>query len=174
MEGRPTEAAQEKSRGVVRALHTAKLQAAGESRAAALREADRQLDLIARLLPDALTGGLNLTEIGRITGVSRPTLYELRARYRDSAGDLHLAVLQSLATRGTQELSDLAGHIGRPASDIRPVVESFVKQGFVDEEVEVDPPDKPRRLMWLTAKGEDLLEHWEFEDMTGDEDPERP
>ena len=164
---RPTEAAQEKRRGVVRALHTAELEQAGRFRAAALDEADRQLDRIARLLPDALGGGLNLTEIARITGVSRPTLYELRARYGDSASDLHLAVLQSLATRGTQEVAELTQRIGRPPSEIRRVVDSFVKQGFVEEDVEVNLPDEPRLLMWLTSKGETLLEHWEFEEMVG-------
>jgi DNA-binding MarR family transcriptional regulator len=170
---RPTEATQEKRRGVVRALHTAELEQAGRFRAAALEEADRQLDRIARLLPDALSGGLNLSEIGRITGVSRPTLYELRARYGESASDLPLAVLQSLATRGTQELDDLTRHIGRTASDIRAVVKSFVEQGFIEEDVEVDDPDDPRLLMWLTPKGADLLEHWEFEESTaGDEQGE--
>jgi DNA-binding MarR family transcriptional regulator len=159
-----TEAAQEKGRGVVRALHAAELEEAGNARAAALQEADRQLDRIARLLPDALGGGLNLTEIARLTGVSRPTLYELRARYGDSASDLRLAVLQSLATRGTQELADLRRHIGRPGRDLGPVVESFVKQGFIEEDVDADGPDKPRLLMWLTPKGEALLEHWDFEE----------
>jgi DNA-binding MarR family transcriptional regulator len=163
---RQSEATQERARGLVRALHTAELEAAGNSRAAALREADRQLDRIARLLPDALGGGLNLTEVARITGVSRPTLYELRARYGESASDLPLAVLQSLATRGTQELDDLTRHIGRPARDIRAVVKSFVDQGFIEEDVEVDDPDDPRLLMWLTPKGADLLEHWAFEEST--------
>jgi DNA-binding MarR family transcriptional regulator len=172
---RPSEAAQEKRRGVVRALHTAELEQAGRFRAAALEEADRQLDRIARLLPDALSGGLNLTEIARITGVSRPTLYELRARYGESASDLHLAVLQSLATRGAQELSDLRRQIGRPLKDIRPVLDSFVKQGFIDEDVDVDGPEEPRMLMWLTSKGEALLEHWEFEEtIAADEERERP
>jgi DNA-binding MarR family transcriptional regulator len=174
MADRPTEAAQEKRRGVVRALHTAELEQAGRFRAAALEEADRQLDRIARLLPDALSGGLNLTEVARITGVSRPTLYELRARYGDSASDLNLAVLQSLATRGAQELGDLIGRIGRPAGEIRPVLDSFVKQGFIDEDVDVDPPDEPRMMMWLTSKGEALLEHWEFEEMVAaDEEGKR-
>jgi hypothetical protein len=45
----------EKGKATVRALHLSELEAAGAARARALAEADKQLDRVARLLPDALT-----------------------------------------------------------------------------------------------------------------------
>jgi hypothetical protein len=94
---RETRLKREKGKATVRALHLSELEAAGAARARAIAEADKQLDRVARLLPDALSGGLSLSEIGRVARVSRQTLYELRARYSDSDGDLRLAVLQSVA-----------------------------------------------------------------------------
>ena len=79
----------------------------GAARELALLQAEQQLDRLARLLPNALAGGLSLAEISRVTGVSRPTLYELKARYDDSDADLRLAVLQAVARnpgRSTEEL----------------------------------------------------------------------
>src|SRR5687768_12447410 len=90
----------ERGRAAVRALHLDNLEKAGADRAAALRLVDEHLDRIAQMLPLALQAGISLSEISRVTGVSRPTLYELRGRYADSPGDLELAVLQSVATGG--------------------------------------------------------------------------
>src|SRR4051794_35533732 len=98
MDQRHTAYRREKGRAVVRALHVEQLEEAGTERHAALQAAEAHLDRIARLLPAALAAGLTLTEIARIAGVSRPTLYELRARYSDQPVDLSLGVLQALAT----------------------------------------------------------------------------
>ena len=74
---------------LVRGLHLSELQAAGAARAVALHQAELELDRVARLLPDALQAGISLAEIARVAGVSRPTLYELRARYGGSVRDTH-------------------------------------------------------------------------------------
>src|SRR5580704_10596521 len=108
----------QKGQGIVRALHESELANAGNERVQALRRAEDQLDRIARLLPGALEAGVGMTEIARITGVSRPTLYELRARYADSARDLRLAVLQALMRRETSFPDALPAHLGRPESEI--------------------------------------------------------
>ena len=76
----------EKGKALVRALHLSELVATSKAREVALHEAEAQFDRIARLLPDALKGGISMTEIARVTGISRPTLYELRARYGGSVG----------------------------------------------------------------------------------------
>src|SRR5436305_1392351 len=116
---------QEKGKAVVRGLHSSELEGAGAARSAALREADAQLDRIARLLPDALQSGLTLAEVARLTGVSRPTLYELRGRY-GSIGDVRLAILQVLASRPRVATRDLATIVGREWRELRPVVDQFV------------------------------------------------
>lgn len=153
----------EKARALVRELHESELKAAGAARAVALHEADQQLDRIARLLPDALDGGLSLAEVARITNVSRPTLYELRARYGGTAGDLRFAVLQILATRGPvwehEVIERLAGRDG-----VAGVLADFVREGLAD--VEVGMWDEHGRDTGpgfeLTAKGFETLENWTF------------
>src|SRR3954451_16932134 len=98
--GTPSRAQLEKARALVRALHLTELENAGAARAAALAQADAELQRIAARLPDALDAGISLSEIARVTGISRPTLYELRGRQSDSPRDLTLALLQLIGTRG--------------------------------------------------------------------------
>jgi hypothetical protein len=57
----------------------------GRQRREALQRAQNLADGIARVLPGALSAGVRLTEIARVTGVSRPTLYAWRGCYGDRA-----------------------------------------------------------------------------------------
>ncbi len=161
----------EKGKATVRALHLSELEAAGSARARALAEADKQLDRVARLLPDALLGGLSLSEIGRVASVSRQTLYELRARYSDSDGDLRLAVLQSVAWMQPTTADEVAEHLGRDVGNVARMLSGFVSEDLLDvahrrtedgEEIEFD----------LTAAGASTLDNWVFlEDLEPGEIP---
>lgn len=162
----------------MRAIHETELVNAGAERAEALRRAEYQLDRIARLLPDALDAGLGMTEIAQLTGVSRPTLYELKGRYSDSARDLRLAVLQALMRREASFPDSLPEHLKRPASEIQPVLDEFFKAGWIEWDVDgAEPRDLPEDGGLKFARSEDLvypyavtlagyeaLEHWQFED----------
>lgn len=151
----------EKGRGLVRALHLSELQAAGAARELALHEAEQQVDRIARVLPDALAAGLNMSEVARVTGVSRPTLYELRGRYADR--DLTLAVFQTIANRGRATGPEIAEHLGRPMKRIGAVLKDLLEQQMVREDFN-DEPDDPAMEYWLTDAGFAALEHYTFED----------
>ncbi|MEO6857671.1 MAG: transposase [Solirubrobacteraceae bacterium] len=138
---------------------------AGAARATALEEADRQLDRIARLLHDALQGGVSMAEIARATGVSRQTLYELRGKYGDTT-DLRLAVLQTLGT-GHASAAEISEHLGRPEQEIQLLLEELIGQGFASWEVD-DTVDAPEVKCWLTLAGLRQLEGWTFpEDLDG-------
>jgi DNA-binding IclR family transcriptional regulator len=143
-------------------MYVSDLEAAGEARAAALREADTQLDRIARLLPDATGAGLSLAEIARITGVSRPTLYQLRARYGDDAY-LGPALLQAVASTGLARLDHLATSIGRPESELWPVLEHFTETDVLELEP-VDDEEGTHPAFALTEKGHMVLDVMDFED----------
>lgn len=153
----------EKGRAIVRTLHANALQEAGAARRAALETAEAELDRIARLMPAALKGGLSLAEIARVTGVSRPTLYELRARYSESDADLRLAVLQTLATEGALSESELSRRLGGPRKGLSALIQALLDQGFLDGGVE-EGDDGPYPLFSLSPQGLDLLEHWTFEE----------
>jgi hypothetical protein len=171
---------EQKGRGIVRALHESELANAGAERADALRRAEYQLERIARLLPDALDAGLGMTEIAQLTGVSRPTLYELRARYSDSPRDLRLAVMQALLRRETSFPDALPGHLGRPMAEIRPVIDEFFEREWIEWDPESGEPrdllpehgelpvvasDHDMRYPYaVTMAGYEALEQWKFKD----------
>jgi hypothetical protein len=134
---------QEQGKALVRTMHLTEIQAAGAARAAALHEAERQLDRVAKALPAALAAGLTVAEIARSAGVSRQTLYELKGRY-GTVGDLRLAVLQLLATRAPLTLEMLAGAAARRRADVEAVVHELLESrdvrwiGVDTDEGEVD------------------------------------
>jgi hypothetical protein len=164
----------EKGQALIRALHLSELQAAGAARSLALHEADGQLDRIARVLPDALTSGVSLAEIARITNVSRPTLYELRGRYTDDSRDLTFAVISAIAgRRGPIDSDGVAEHLKRPRDEVAALVKHLIEHDMVDQDF-IDGPDGAIVELYLTEKAFSFLEAWDFEERTrdqgGDED----
>jgi hypothetical protein len=146
---------------MVRALHLGELENAGAARAVALAQAEAELQRIAARLPDALDAGISLSEIARVTGISRPTLYELRGRHSDSPRDLTLGLLQLIGTRGAVPVPNLSAVIGRPESEYSDVLESLISNDFIDYEID-EGPDGAEALYVLTGKGHGLLENWDF------------
>jgi hypothetical protein len=158
----------EKGQALVRALHLSELQAAGTTRELALREAETQLDRIARLLPDALGSGISIAEVARITKVSRPTLYELRGRYSADRRDVTFAVLQTIMGRGPIDTGGVAEHLERPRDEIASVVKELMDRGEVDEDLN---EDEPMMELFVTERGFDRVEAWDFDDTAGDQEP---
>jgi DNA-binding phage protein len=156
---------QARSSSVIKSLHARGLAEAGAARAVAIEEAERQLDRIARLLHDALQGGVSMTEIARVTGVSRQTLYELRGRYGDTA-DLRFAVLQSLATQGESTARHVAEHVRRPESEVEPLLTELIDQGLAGWEFDDQDVSFPggNTECYLTMPGLRALEEWSFTD----------
>lgn len=150
--------AREKARGAMRGFHLRALEEAGRARAAALREADEQLQRIGRLLPDALDAGISMALAGRVTGVSRPTLYELRVKYGEEASDLNFTVLDTIARRGPLRASELKHRLGDTAWSR---VLDLQRQDLLELEPEVTP-EGDVALVGLTHQGVELLEHWRF------------
>jgi hypothetical protein len=152
--------------------HSGQLAHAGKARDLALHGAEEQLDRIARLLPDALGGGISLTEISRVTGVSRPTLYELRARYGGSVGDLRLAILQAAITANAVTPDQLVERLSRSITEIKPVVDDFLAGELLDVHHEQVGEDRWEEQLHLTEKGLVFLEHWRFEADGGEVGPD--
>ncbi len=160
----------EKGRGVVRALHLSELRAARAARELAIREADLQLERIARILPNALGAGITLSEVARVTGLSRPTLYQLKARYSDDDRDVVLGVFQTIANVGRATDASLAENLGRQVDEIEKVRKGFLDQGLLDEDFN-DNPDDPAMEYWLTEAGFRALEEYRFEGDDGAGEP---
>jgi DNA invertase Pin-like site-specific DNA recombinase len=82
----------------------------GERRRAAQAEDQAVLERIEEVLPGALGSGLSLSEVARLTGVSRPTLYGLKRRA--GAG-------RRLEDRTAAGLADAATELGIDLSSSR-------------------------------------------------------
>ena len=150
---------QESGKALVRMMHLTEIQAAGAARAAALHEADAQLDRIARVLPLALASGLSVAELARSAGVSRQTLYELKGRY-GSSDDIELAVMQVVITRGALTLDELADAVGRPVADVEPIVTGLVGAKNARWSVREEPALGEVDVLQLTENGRSLLQYW--------------
>jgi hypothetical protein len=90
---------------------------------------------VARLLPNALQAGISITEIARVTGVSRPTLCELQGRYGGSLGEFALGRLQTIALRqpiGHEQLRLLF----EERDVLAQVVVDFANGGLIELDVE--------------------------------------
>jgi DNA-binding phage protein len=148
----------EQGKALVRTMHLTEIQAAGAARAAALHEADNELDRVARALAPALAAGLTLAEIARSAGVSRQTLYELKGRY-GTADDLELAVLQVLATRAPMTLDELAGGVARELSDVKAVVDDLLDRRDV-RWIGSEAPEGEVEALQLTERGRNALQAW--------------
>jgi hypothetical protein len=153
----------EETRANVRALYVSQLEAAGAARAEALRAADDQLDRIARVLPEALKGGLSVTEVARITGVSRQTLYQLRARYGESHRHLRLGVLYAVGhTNGS--LKAVGRSLGRSEGELWPVLTDFLDAGVLELEPLEEDEHGPQPAFRMTEKAEILMDVWHEEE----------
>lgn len=153
----------ERARGALRALYLGEAAEIGRKRAEALRDAEAQLDRLARLLPNAIGAGVALSEIARIAEISRPTLYQLRARYSDDPGDLRLGVLQATAA-GEVTAGDIAEIIGRPRYEVNAVLTDLEQRGWVHSEpIEYRDGSGADWAWGLLAAGLDALEGWSFD-----------
>jgi hypothetical protein len=160
---------EERGRGVVRALYSSELRAVADARRDALAAAEKQLDKLARLLPDALAAGLTLSEVARLSEVSRPTLYELKGRFGEEAGDLQLGILQAIANRGYADRSEIEGNVYRSADKAHEVVEALLEDGYADSTKE-DREGTEVEVVYLTDTGMRLLEQWTFANYEADDE----
>jgi DNA-binding MarR family transcriptional regulator len=156
----------ERSKALARAGHLAELQAAGAARAVALHEAEVQLERIAQRLPEALSAGLSVAEVARSVGVSRQTVYELKARYGD-VGDLRLAVLQAILLLSPATTSDIAERLSRDGSEVGPIIDELLEREWIDFDVEqriYASDDAEAVQVWsCTPAGLQAFEHWTAE-----------
>jgi hypothetical protein len=150
---------QERGKGLVRTLHRHELEEAGRLRRQSEDEADRQLERIASHLPGALAAGLSLTEISRVTGVSRPTLYELQKGEAGWARDLAFEALSALASTGPLVFGRLGELLELDDRRLRGVVNALAGEALIES---VGVGDRGARVFAITTRGEERLSAWEF------------
>ena len=149
----------------MRAIYLGEAASIGVRRAEALRVAEEELDKLARLLPNAIDAGISISEIARVADVSRPTLYELRARYSENWRYVLLGVLQATLAGGSS--GEIAERIGRPLSQVEALLGQLEDQDFVFSE-DVEYPEGEKGWIWrMSMKGLTALEEWTFDENEG-------
>lgn len=73
-------------------VYVDELRELGERRRAALAEADAALRRVQELMPGALDAGVSLSEVAKLSAVSRPTLYAIRRRQATGVAEAGSAV----------------------------------------------------------------------------------
>ena len=156
----------ERARGALRAIYLGEASSIGLKRAEALRVAEEELDKLARLLPNAIDAGISISEIARVADVSRPTLYELRARYTDNWRYGLLGVLQATLEGGSS--TEIAERIGRPSAEVEALLNQLEDQEFVFSE-EVEYVDGAKDWIWrMSMRGLTALEEWTLDENEGE------
>lgn len=153
----------EQGRAAVRALYLAELEDIGAQRAAALRVAEEQIERVGRVLESAINAGFSLSEIARLTEVSRPTLYQVRARQTAARGNARLAILQSVANHGLIARKALSEHLATDPARFREALDAMLQDEVLTEEFN-DDSEAPDMLYALTTSGLAELNNWSFDD----------
>ena len=104
---------------------------------------------------------MGLSEISRAVDVSRPTLYQLRARYSDNPGDVRLAVLQE--TIGGKTVEAIVEAVKRRRSEIEQVLADLEEHGWIRTPTpdDYDYADEDPGDWVMTVEGLAALEAWE-------------
>jgi hypothetical protein len=158
----------EKARGALRALYLGEVASIGRRRSDALREADDQLDKLAKLLTNAVDAGIGIAEIARASDVSRPTLYQLKARYSEDPGDLRLAVLGATLDGGTAD--EIADRLRRSRDEVEALLRDFEDKDWVGWDV--GSSEEGDEMIWhLTGRGLGALEEWTFDPAADESEP---
>jgi DNA-binding phage protein len=119
------------SRLALQALHRQELTDSGRRIQESREAAQRELDRIAAFLPGARHAGMTMTEISQLTGLSRPTLYELQNRSGTVELDVTLAVLSALGGLGPQTAEQLSGVTKIAEQSLAQALEDLVARELV-------------------------------------------
>jgi hypothetical protein len=140
--------------------YRAELVRAGEARQAALHQAESQLERLSDLLPGATQAGISVTEVARLTNVSRPTVYEL-LRASDGEPDVAALILASVV-QSPKTKADLAEITELPPTRLVAITADLTHRGWL----ELVPAGGERSddVYLATQNGENALATWTFPD----------
>jgi hypothetical protein len=119
------------SRLALQVLHRKELSESGRRIQEGRESAQRELDRVAAFLPGARHAGMTMSEISQLTGLSRPTLYELQSRSGSGERDLTLPILSALGGLGPQTTEQLAGAMKLAEGVVAKAVEDLIARELV-------------------------------------------
>ena len=93
--------------------------------------------------------------------MGRPTLYELKGRFGEEAGDIQLGMLQAIANRGYADRSEIEVNVYRSAYTAHQVGDALLADALADSAME-ERGDQNVEVVFLTDTGVRLLEQWTF------------
>lgn len=150
------------SKDAMRGVYRDALAAAG-ARRLELENAQRdETSRLAELAIGARAAGISLSEIARVTGLSRPTVYALIEQSGPPEPDLDYQILSAAAGHGRVSIGHLTGATNRPADEIAERCGQLVSAGYVNVATASSGSDEVA-YYGLTYAGEERLEAMLYE-----------
>lgn len=149
-----------RSRAIVQSLSRQALEEAGERLAVAQQRADDELELIAQHIAGAIGVGISISEIARLTGLSRPKVYELRDRYRPADSELEMRVLAQLAASGGLSSEQLADQLDVSLDRVRRAIGALEERSHVRLALTYYDASDPTALYRIAPDAYPTLERW--------------
>jgi hypothetical protein len=147
------------SRLMLQALHRSELTASGDRLKAGREDTQRELQRIGRFLPGARQAGLSMTQISELTGVSRPTLYQLeKDQATQEDRDVPKVILTALGGLGPQTPDQLASVTKIAETTVADAVAGLVAAELVKVLTAYYTPDAPTAFLMLTQAGAEALQ----------------
>lgn len=149
-----------RARALLAGLSREALEVAGDRIQAAQDQLDEEIDRVAIHVAGAVNAGIPMSEIAKLTGLSRQKLYELKKRGGGDRDDLPYRALAVLAGAGALDSGQLASNLEVDADEIEPVVRSLLTQGWVRPLITQYQGGASMTLLKLAEPGEAALEDW--------------
>jgi transcriptional regulator with XRE-family HTH domain len=146
------------SRLALQVLHRRELAESGRRIKAGREDNQRELRRIASFLPGARHAGLTMTEISELTGMSRPTLYQLQTGKAGDDRDPTVTLLNALGGLGPQTAEQLAGVMRIAETIVARTIEDLVARQLVSIAVGYYTAGSQTAFVMLTEAGVELLQ----------------
>jgi DNA-binding phage protein len=144
-------ARQQRGEEASRGLYREELRLAVETRDSSLTQAEEAGRRIERLLPGAVEAGIPVAELAELSGLSRPTLYRMLARVRETLD------LDQIADELEIELASASADLGQPAGLFQLAERKGVTQEHLLDSLRELLPTLSRRLDELGSDGSIFL-----------------
>jgi len=147
------------SRLTLQVLHRRELAECGRRIKAGREQTQCELKRIAAFLPGARHAGITMAEISQLTGLSRPTLYQLQSgQAADGDREVTISVLSALGGLGPQTSEQLAGVTKIAEGAVAQTLTELVARELVSAAIAYYTPATPTAFLMLTEAGAQLLQ----------------
>lgn len=147
-------------RALVKELHREALSEEGQRLQALQEQTEQGMGRLGYRVVAALQAGFSVSEVAKLSGVSRSKVYELRDLYGAQFDDLDMRALARLAAGGGMTVDGLAEQLERPVDQVSALVNQLLERQLVRVAITQYDGGNPEAWFRLTADGMRAVEDW--------------